>query len=135
MQQGRDIVMNKLMEEGMSLYQLAKALGYSRQNVWALLGGKNGEKGDIKFDTVARALGTLGYELELKKIPYCVVSRKYLDHIVKKGRPPRLFIAEDKAGYYAVDNRSGGCYFIAFDQKETKEENKEMFEKWLEKAT
>ncbi len=131
MKRGKDIVLEKMQEKGVSIYQLSKAYGTTRQNLSKTLGTPS----DAKFDVVVKALAVLGYKVEIVEAPVRVVERSFLDYVVKKGRPAALFVAEDEAGYYAVDNRDGGCYFIAFDQKDTKEENKAMLDAWLEKAT
>lgn len=131
MKRGKDLVMQKMEERGVTAYQLAKALGVSRQNVSAILRNAS----DTKFNIVANAMAALGYEFELKEAPYRTVAYPYLDYVAHRGRPAALFVAEHNDGYYAVDNRDGGCYFIAFDQKDTKEENRKMIEEWLEKAT
>ena len=128
---GKDAVNEKLQERNYSIYQLAKAMGTTRQNLCKLLR----TTGDARFETVSKALAAMGYEIEIKEAPYRIVERSYIDYVQHKGRPAALFVAEDEAGYYAVDNRDGGCYFIAFDQKETKEEYRAMLDAWLEKAT
>lgn len=128
---GKDVINEKLQERDYSIYQLAKAMGTTRQNLCKLLR----TTGDARFETVSRALEAMGYKIEVKDAPYRIVERSYIDYVRHKGRPAALFVAEEDGAYYAVDNREGGCYYIAFDQSEDPAENKAAFESWLEKAT
>jgi hypothetical protein len=128
---GKEVINEKLQERDYSIYQLAKAMGTTRQNLCKLLR----TTGDARFETVSKALAAMGYKIEVKDAPYRVVERSYIDYVQHKGRPAALFVAEKDGAYYVVDNREGGCYYIAFDQSENPAENKIAFESWIEKAT
>lgn len=118
-------VLEKIMEEnGIEKYTVSKYLGVRVQDIL-----QNFKQKDCKVELFEKILESIGYGIEIKKIGYKRVSRKYIDnlltdrvHSLQNEREHRnsLFCTEE-GGCTVIDNRTGKMLRIDFaDRKDEK---------------
>lgn len=99
---GEDLVRSALKMRGMSVYQLSRIMGESRQNYTRLLGHKKGS--DMKFEKVSKIMEALGYRIIFEDTLSIKVSKEYIDYLMRHKKPTGVFVAEEYEGSYELHN-------------------------------
>lgn len=100
---GEELVRSALKMRGMSVYQLSRIMGESRQNYTRLLAHKKGS--DMKFEKVSKIMEALGYRITIEDTLSIKVSKEYIEYLMTGHKKLiGVFVAEEYEGLYELHN-------------------------------
>ena len=111
-----DIVLGLVDEQDVSIAELARMLGESKQSAHQRINITP----DYKTSTLEEVLGALGYKLEIKYVGYRKVCSEYLDGVLESHVPVGIFFTDSYIGQSSefscvvVDNTDGKARLIGF---------------------